>query len=98
MADVRLDVRVVGSDGVGVEGQLVQLNTFNMMDWSKPGMPINPNPRRTGPDGVVNFYHGGPLKAGVNCQAVCQNGTNDVLVGFDGTLDTVVEVTLVPFA
>lgn len=94
----KLDVRVTDQQGKPVAGQLVQLNTFNMMDWGKPGIPINPNPRRTGPDGVVNFYNGPALEAGINCQAVCQNGTNDVLVGFDGKADAVVEVTLIPFA
>jgi len=91
-----LNVAVVGSDGKPVADQLVTINTFDAHDWAKPGIEINPNPRRTGPDGVINFYSGPALGGEILVQATAQNGTSDP-VGFDGTANVLVTVTLIPF-
>ena len=91
-----LNIAVVDQQGTPVADQLVTLNTFDAHDWAKPGVEINPNPRRTGPDGQVNFYSGPPLGGAVMVQATAQNGTSDP-VGFDGTSNVVVTVTLIPF-
>jgi hypothetical protein len=91
-----LDVVVLAQTGQPVANELVTINTFDAHDWAKPGIEINPNPRRTGPDGWVNFYSGPPLGGEIRVQATAQNGTSDP-VGFDGTADVLVTVTLIPF-
>jgi hypothetical protein len=53
-----LDVVVLAQTGQPVANELVLINTFSALDWAQPGIEINPNPRRTGPDGTVNFYSG----------------------------------------
>ena len=93
----QLNVVVRDQTGAPVADQLVTLNTFDAADWGKPGIPINPNPRRTGPDGGVNFYSGPTMAAPVMVQATAQNGTTEP-VPFDGAADLTVSVTLIPFA
>jgi hypothetical protein len=92
-----LNVSVVDHAGAPVGDQLVTINTFNALDWAHPGIEINPNPRRTGPDGLVNFYSGPPLGGAIMVQATAQNGTCEP-VYFDGTSNVLVTVTLIPFA
>ena len=92
-----LNVAVVDQSGAPVADQLVTINTFNALDYAQPGIEINPNPRRTGPDGQVNFYSGPPLGGAIMVQATAQNGTTDP-VHFDGTTNVLVTVTLIPFA
>jgi len=91
-----LDVIVLTEDGQPVPDQLVTINTFAAIDWAQPGIEINPNPRRTGPDGHVNFYSGPELGQAVMVQATAQNGTTDP-VYFDATSNVVIPVTLIPF-
>jgi hypothetical protein len=91
-----LNVSVVDQAGAPVADQLVTINTFNAHDYAQPGIEINPNPRRTGPDGLVNFYSGPPLGGAIMVQATAQNGTTDP-VHFDGTTNVLVTVTLIPF-
>ena len=92
----QLNVIVRDKTGAPVADQLVTLNTFDAADWGKPGIPINPNPRRTGSDGGVNFYNGPQLAAPVMVQGTAQNGTTEP-VTFDGSTDVTVSVTLIPF-
>ncbi len=77
--------------------QLITLNTAQATDWGKDGITLNPNPRRTGPDGVVNFYSGPKLDVPIAVQATCQNGTTGLETIFDGTTDVTIEVVAVPF-
>jgi hypothetical protein len=92
-----LNVAVHDQSGAPVADHLVTINTFDAHDWAKPGVEINPNPRRTGPDGQVNFYSGPALGGAIMVQATAQNGTS-APVQFDGTTDVLVTVTLIPFA
>lgn len=92
-----LDVMVLTATGEPVADELVTINTFNAVDWAQPGIEINPNPRRTGPDGSVNFYSGPPLAQPVMVQATAQNGTTDP-VYFDGTHSVRLPVVRIPFA
>lgn len=92
-----LDVIVTGTNGELVKDQLVAINTFDAQDWARDGIQINPNPRRTGQNGSINFYSGPPLASPIMVQATAQNGTSEP-VPFDGTADVTVRVTLVPFA
>jgi hypothetical protein len=91
-----LNVFAKDSSGNPVPNQLVTINTFPVADWNAFGLPINPNPRRTGPDGGVNFYTGGPLHTPVMVQASCQNGTTEPM-RFDGTEDVSIALEVVPF-
>ena len=91
-----LNIAVADQTGKPVADQLVTINTFDAHDWARPGIEINPNPRRTGPDGVINFYSGPPLASDILVQATAQNGTSDPVL-FNGTADVLVTVTLVPF-
>ncbi len=92
----QLNVHVIDQSGAPVAGRLVAINTFEADDWGKPGIPINPNPRRTGGDGSVNFYNGPTLTKAVMVQATCMDGTSDP-IPFDGTTDVTVTVTAIPF-
>jgi hypothetical protein len=92
-----LDVVVLAQTGQPVANELVLINTFSALDWAQPGIEINPNPRRTGPDGAVNFYSGPPLSQPIMVQATAQNGTTDPLY-FDGTSSVTISVILIPFA
>jgi hypothetical protein len=93
----QLNITCRNENGSPVGGELVILNTFSADDWAQPGIEINPNPRRTNDNGVVNFYSGPPLAKGIMVQATAQNGTSDP-VRFDGTADVMVTVTRIPFA
>jgi hypothetical protein len=92
-----LDVVVLAQSGHPVAHELVTINTFSALDWAQPGIEINPNPRRTGPDGAVNFYSGPPLASPIMVQATAQNGTSHP-VPFDGTANVTVTLALIPFA
>jgi hypothetical protein len=92
-----LDVVLLAPNGHPVANELVTINTFSALDWAQPGIEINPNPRRTGPEGVVNFYSGPPLASPIMVQATAQNGTSQP-VPFDGTSSVTVTLALIPFA
>jgi len=92
-----LDVVVLAQSGQPVAHELVTINTFSALDWAQPGIEINPNPRRTGADGAINFYSGPPLAAPIMVQATAQNGTT-APVPFDGTSHVTVTLALIPFA
>jgi hypothetical protein len=92
-----LDVVVLAETGHPVAHELVTINTFSALDWAQPGIEINPNPRRSGADGRINFYSGPPLAQAIMVQATAQNGTSSP-VPFDGTSDVTVTVALIPFA
>lgn len=92
-----LDVVVLAQTGQPVANELVLINTFSALDWAQPGIEINPNPRRTGPNGSINFYSGPPLSQPIMVQATAQNGTSNP-VPFDGTSNVTVTLALIPFA
>jgi hypothetical protein len=94
MAD--LNIACVDQNGDPVGGELVTLNTFSADDWAQPGVEINPNPRRTGDNGVINFYSGPPLAKPIMVQATAQNGTSTPM-RFDATDDLTVTVVRIPF-
>jgi hypothetical protein len=93
----QLNVTCIDEHGHPVSGELVILNTFSADDWAQPGIEINPNPRRTGGNGVVNFYSGPPLHKAIMVQATAQNGTS-VPMRFDAITDLMVTVTRIAFA
>src|SRR5580765_5338751 len=93
----QLNVACIDEHGAPVGGELVTINTFSALDWAQPGIEINPNPRRTGPDGAINFYSGPPLAAPIMVQATAQNGTTSP-VPFDGTSHVTITLALIPFA
>jgi hypothetical protein len=92
-----LDVVVLAQTGQPVANELVLINTFSALDWAQPGIEINPNPRRTGGTGAVNFYSGPPLAQAIMVQATAQNGTSNP-VPFDGTSNVTITLALIPFA
>lgn len=96
MADADLNVYAHWPDGTPADAQLVWITTAPSEDWFELGMPIFPSPRRTGPDGGVNYYHGGPLPKPMSVQFTCQNGTTDPVI-FDGTQDVTVQLEVIPF-
>lgn len=97
---MRLDVHVTYDDGTPAAGQLVTLNTARADDWGQEGITLNPNPRRTDGNGMVNFYNDPrdtPLAHPIAVQATCLNTTTGLEATFDGTRNVLIGVVAVPF-
>ena len=68
------NVQVNDQNGNPVSGTLIEVNTYLSSDWGKPGITLNPNPRLTGANGLVNFYSGPALAAPIMVQGTLIDG------------------------